>query len=309
MKVLFADAAWNAGNPSRKRAMVSSGHRGPSTAPNGFQIRHISRSSMESEATFPRRADTTVATDLSYRPTVDTSPPNGPPPLPYPSLAQPLPSPVSQSSINMSLSSASSTRFIGSPRSIKSPGGFFSSLGRKASMRTKDSSDSSSSKLQKPTVKAAPPQPRPVNIPSAPTVPGGPRAAPNRVSRSQTIMLPKPPPSSASSRRSNSINQKSTMFARKSSPEATSGESVGNLKEDPEFVSQVDKLADLLPHADREVLAGYLRRAGSDLNAIGQYLEDEKNGNLRFDWWPELTRGCGYHYVHCFRHALYTFVW
>jgi hypothetical protein len=73
------------------------------------------------------------------------------------------------------------------------------------------------------------------------------------------------------------------MFARKSSPEATSGESVGNLKEDPEFVSQVDKLADLLPHADREVLAGYLRRAGSDLNAIGQYLEDEKNGNLRFD--------------------------
>lgn len=96
-------------------------------------------------------------------------------------------------------------------------------------------------------------------------------------------MLPKPPPSSASSRRSNSINQRPSTFARRPSPDATSGESVGNLKDDPEFVSQVDKLADLLPHADRGVLAGYLRRAGSDLNAIGQYLEDEKNGSLRLD--------------------------
>lgn len=73
------------------------------------------------------------------------------------------------------------------------------------------------------------------------------------------------------------------MFAKRPSPDATSSESVGNLKDDPEFASQVNKLADLLPHADREVLAGYLRRAGSDLNAIGQYLEDEKNGNLRLD--------------------------
>lgn len=50
---------------------------------------------------------------------------------------------------------------------------------------------------------------------------------------------------------------------------------------DPEFIRQVDKLADLLPHADREVLAGYLRRSGQDILAIGQYLEDEKNGMLR----------------------------
>ncbi|TFY59866.1 hypothetical protein EVJ58_g5508 [Rhodofomes roseus] len=51
----------------------------------------------------------------------------------------------------------------------------------------------------------------------------------------------------------------------------------------PEFDRQVDKLADLLPHADREILAGYLRRAGQDILAIGQYLEDEKNGTLRRD--------------------------
>ena len=45
----------------------------------------------------------------------------------------------------------------------------------------------------------------------------------------------------------------------------------------------MDKLADLLPNAGRAVLAGYLRRAGEDILAIGQYLEDEKNGILRRD--------------------------
>jgi hypothetical protein len=53
--------------------------------------------------------------------------------------------------------------------------------------------------------------------------------------------------------------------------------------QDPDFARQVDKLADLLPHAERSVLAGYLRRAGQDILAIGQYLEDEKNGTLRRD--------------------------
>ncbi|THV05463.1 hypothetical protein K435DRAFT_850018 [Dendrothele bispora CBS 962.96] len=51
----------------------------------------------------------------------------------------------------------------------------------------------------------------------------------------------------------------------------------------PDFVRQVDKLHDLLPHAERQVLAGYLRRAGQDILAIGQYLEDEKCGRIRRD--------------------------
>jgi hypothetical protein len=52
---------------------------------------------------------------------------------------------------------------------------------------------------------------------------------------------------------------------------------------DRDFERQVDKLADLLPQAERGVLAGYLRRGGQDILAIGQYLEDEKNGTLRRD--------------------------
>jgi len=50
-----------------------------------------------------------------------------------------------------------------------------------------------------------------------------------------------------------------------------------------EFSRQVDKLAALLPKADRNVLAIYLRRAGQDTLAIGQYLDDDKNGTLRYE--------------------------
>jgi len=56
-----------------------------------------------------------------------------------------------------------------------------------------------------------------------------------------------------------------------------------DIKPNPEFTRQVDKLADLLPHADRGILAAYLRRTGQDILAIGQYLEDEKNGTIHSD--------------------------
>jgi hypothetical protein len=58
-------------------------------------------------------------------------------------------------------------------------------------------------------------------------------------------------------------------------------DTVIDIRAEPEFIYQVDKLASLLPHADRDVLAGYLRRAGKDMLAIGQYLEDEKNGTIQ----------------------------
>lgn len=57
----------------------------------------------------------------------------------------------------------------------------------------------------------------------------------------------------------------------------------GSPTDSDEFTRQVDKLAALLPKADKTVLGGYLRRAGQDILAIGQYLEDEKNGTLRHD--------------------------
>jgi hypothetical protein len=99
-------------------------------------------------------------------------------------------------------------------------------------------------------------------------------------------MLPKSPPSSAASNRNNSINRRPSLFtARRQSSEGAvaADETVINIEQDPEFVSQVSKLSVLLPHADKEVLSAYLRRAGSDLIAIGQYLEDERNGTIRRD--------------------------
>ena len=51
---------------------------------------------------------------------------------------------------------------------------------------------------------------------------------------------------------------------------------------DPVFAQQVDKLHSVLPHADRAVLAAYLRKTGQDVLAIGQYLEDERNGTLKY---------------------------
>lgn len=95
-------------------------------------------------------------------------------------------------------------------------------------------------------------------------------------------MLPKAAPTVPNSHRSSSVTRRPSLFdtAKRESPDGGVNDTATNLEEDPEFISQVDKLADLLPQAERVVLAGYLHRAGSDLNAIGQYLEDEKNGTL-----------------------------
>ena len=49
-----------------------------------------------------------------------------------------------------------------------------------------------------------------------------------------------------------------------------------------DFNRQVDKLADLIPHAERRVLAAYLQNTGQDMLAIGQYLEDERKGIFRY---------------------------
>ena len=51
---------------------------------------------------------------------------------------------------------------------------------------------------------------------------------------------------------------------------------------DVQFHVQLDKFAHLLPHADRNVLAGHLRRSGQDILAVGKYLEDEKDGTIAY---------------------------
>jgi hypothetical protein len=96
------------------------------------------------------------------------------------------------------------------------------------------------------------------------------------MARSQTIMTTTNPFTSNSP-----ILERHDTLTRRPSLSNITPEHVIDIQADPDFVRQVDKLVDLLPHADRGVLAGYLRRAGQDILAIGQYLEDEKNGTIK----------------------------
>ncbi|KAF9008760.1 hypothetical protein BDQ17DRAFT_1348886 [Cyathus striatus] len=243
---------------TKYREINGSGHRVPTTrsfSPFSPKQRHTSRSSMISEATFPMRPDASTATDLTSRSPIDVTPPTAPPPLPYPSLALSQRSypPRSSSSIGNG-TPTSSLRSLASSNAGSKSGGFFASLGRKASLSSKREKSGPLSSISAPSTagRLTKPPPsshnisRPLNLTNIPSAPGGPRAPPGRAQRSLTLMTTKTSPFRI-----------------------------------PQFVRQVDKLVDLLPHVDRDILAGYLRRAGQDILAIGQYLEDEKNGTVR----------------------------
>ncbi|KAI0773824.1 hypothetical protein C8Q74DRAFT_1368373 [Fomes fomentarius] len=283
--------------------------------------RHVSHGSMASEMTFPIRADAYTATDLSTRPS-DPPPTTAPPAiLPYPALAQvQLQRPAARSS-TLILSPTKSLQ-IPLPGSKSSGTGFFASLGRKTSIRKDKGSllshpTSSTTKVltkQRPipiaTTQSLPPKTTPT--PATPSIPGGPRAAPGHIKRAQTYsvgpgpVLPREPSPAQAPSTSNNPSQSAapppitsqrqsvvpprrpSLFARARPGHASviptgSKSAPTNMAMDSAFERQVDRLADLLPHADRSVLAGYLRRAGEDILAIGQYLEDEKNGTLRRD--------------------------
>jgi hypothetical protein len=192
--------------------------------------------------------------------------------LPYPSLAR-LPS--------QSHSNTSGSPSVSSPITPKSPGRFFASIGRKASVKKDRISNVSAAPTNKLIATRSPTLPVQLRPPTklGPTnVPGGPRSQTGAVrspsllaqSRNALATIPQEEPQTPSVvSRSPSLPVTSRM-KQSSASEAT-------------FARQVDKLVDILPHVDREILAGYLRRAGQDMLAIGQYLEDEKNGAVRVD--------------------------
>ncbi|KAG2339876.1 hypothetical protein BDR05DRAFT_967480, partial [Suillus weaverae] len=278
----IVETRYKAANPP-KRAPANTSARVPSTHSPRTQTRNISESSTGSEVTFPRRPDAYLATDLSTPPSSDSSPPNAPPSLPYPALASAPRNGLNKASTIIASSSSSSGRSLTSPNSInKSPGSFFASLGRKTSLKKDKGVALIAPVIGRALSKSPPrqePNPRPMTIPNSPSVPGGPRAPPNRMQRSQTIVLS---PQSLSNGLGH--HRSSTVVIQR--PSQLSGRNTfserGSPTDSDEFARQVDKLAALLPKADKTILGGYLRRAGQDILAIGQYLEDEKNGTLRY---------------------------
>ncbi|KAL0580797.1 hypothetical protein V5O48_001262 [Marasmius crinis-equi] len=268
--------------------------------------RKTSHGSTMSEATFPRRPDASTATDLMIPPTISAasspsalSPVPPAPRLPYPSLAT-----KSNSGDKIGLLGSLTT-----PTSGRGAGGFFASLGRKASIsRNRGGSSDSGHSTGKTRLTKPPPSSSatvhgnaissPVLINTSQSVPGGPRALPGRA---KTLMIsPNPSPSrdyfnsgstSGSESASGTVGRRPSMYNLGSSPSMSeSGHGIirgerrdAEKENDPVFASQLNRLTDLLPHAERDVLAGYLRRAGQDILAIGQYLDDEKNGCVRRD--------------------------
>ncbi|PCH41614.1 hypothetical protein WOLCODRAFT_137497 [Wolfiporia cocos MD-104 SS10] len=261
--------------------------------------RHVSEDSAASIMTFPIRPDAYSATDLTSR-AHDIMPSTSPPPLPYPSLAVAQRTPAFSST---AVAAAPRTLLPALSASRSVGGGFFASIGRKNSMKK----DRPVLVAKGKPVENSAPRPAPVQITTTPTVPGGPRAAPGRIQRSQTFSVSMSPPVAgpphvhfSSTRNPRTPSRQSTVAARRPSIFARaragqpapapviSGRSAvppppPSSVRTPEFEQQVDKLADVLPHADRDVLAGYLYRTGHDILAVGQYLEDQKNGVLQHD--------------------------
>lgn len=283
----------------------------PSSYKEPPEERKISGDSFESGVTFPLRPDAYTATDLSTK--VNDLPVRvedlvtKAPTLPYPSLA-PMTRSSTQNSTLTSPPSSMRSLPIPLPLSVtKSADRFFSSLGRKGSVKRDKQPPSPGKTLSKKTL--TPPQQKPVQLAptSTPHVIGGPRAIPGR---SHSIVAqpaarpgerqkqadPKrrstvggkphslfPPPSNKSMPPPPNIHSHNAHHASMPPPSHKQGQISGLIAlPDAQFNLQLDKLVHLLPHADKNVLAGYLKRSGQDILAVGRYLEDEKNGTIMY---------------------------
>ncbi|KAF8605495.1 hypothetical protein BDV93DRAFT_63012 [Ceratobasidium sp. AG-I] len=173
--------------------LTTFGPHGPGTR-RAPQPRHVSGGSTTSEATFAVRPDAYVATNISVR---ADSPPLGPPPsLPYPTLARDIGvrSAASMGAVAVSGSASASghghegalrlaalANGTGALRSKVGTVGFFSSIGRKASVK-RDRDRAIMQQARKPARGGAPAYAdlpvsvKPVQLSAVPTIPGGPRA-------------------------------------------------------------------------------------------------------------------------------------
>ena len=243
-----------------------------------MKTRQSSRNSISSEVTFPRRMDAYSATDLSKRPSMEHL--SEGPALPYPALAQVQTSRVVPTGKGLAGFAANlSPSSLGPARAL---GGVFANIGRKASLRRQQSI--SDTPLPQPRLLGrranAAPAPRSIQLDSTPTIVGGPRAPPGRSLRSQHTATPAPSaPERAATPTQSALSTPPTAVKRNSfvpPPRATSP-----IKDETVFKEQLQKLANALPHADEKVLAGYLRRSGQHIAAVGQYLNDERNGTIQ----------------------------
>ncbi|EJD53763.1 hypothetical protein AURDEDRAFT_110517 [Auricularia subglabra TFB-10046 SS5] len=259
--------------PNRSNVRVSiQPVRRPHAAPGGVQIRHVSQGSIASEATFPVRPDSYVAQDLTPHEDTDLSPPTGPPVLPFPGIVGTR---QAAAVAKAGFSPSSSLRSIASSGSNKSAGGFFATLSRKASTAKKNGILPLSPQGRPAPRRAALPQPQPrhIDVDSVPrAVPGGPRMPGQRMVRSNTV--------GAEAMRNAALPPLRTAATQRSPFSPLSPYSA--LSPNDAFTRSLNGMVDVLPQANRDTLAQYLRRAkGQEIIAISAYLEDIKAGTVQ----------------------------
>jgi len=251
-----------------------------------------------SDASFPTRPDAAIATEIPFND--NDSPPHGAPAnLPYPALAQGI-GMRSQSTRNYNSSTLSlnttATRSISSgPLSGKKAGGFFSSIGRRNSTRKERTLPlPNPNPLSRQTTSPLSPMgsgqespSRAVRTMPAPSIPGGPRAPPgrlqktNNVSRRSSVDSPpvviSPPLQTSTVDKRRSVGH-AALYQRPMGPRG------GSLDEtSTQFSASIQKMADILPQAGRSTLARYLTEAnGEEMVAITRFIDDEKRGGVGY---------------------------
>ncbi|KZO98026.1 hypothetical protein CALVIDRAFT_51397 [Calocera viscosa TUFC12733] len=275
---------------------------------NGFSgggNRKVSAGSHTSDASFPTRPDATIATEL---PSNDNdSPPHGAPAgLPYPALAQGIgmrsQSTRGYNSSTLSLNITPSRSTSSGPLSAKKTTGFFSSIGRKGSTRRDrnlplPNPNPLSRQTSSPLSAGLPGSDSPtryVRPQVAPSIPGGPREPPNRLQKTNPVSrrssLDSPPVIISAPLQTTTLDKRRSIghsavgqYARPL--EAPRGaRAYGSLDEtSSQFSASLQKMADILPQANRMALARYLTDAnGEEMMAITRYIDDEKRGGNQF---------------------------
>ncbi|KAH8929105.1 hypothetical protein BT69DRAFT_315803 [Atractiella rhizophila] len=241
-----------------KEQQYGSGFRSPSNSTHGVTNAKLHTRDFSGASEFPTRPDAYKAKELTR------SPPTS---IPYPGAVPKRHGGTGSISTPNTLSRASG------PKSSTS--GFFSTLGRKTSRS-----------VRSPTAALASRSAAPIGTVSAPTlnlgtIKGGPRMPYNGSTTLSSFSEAEDRISSPISETPHATIRQSMLTARPTISSTKSSFVYGSGKTEDGLSDKLDKLADILPQANRDVLKDYLIRAnGDDLLVVGQYLDDERSGRV-----------------------------
>ncbi|EJU06253.1 hypothetical protein DACRYDRAFT_19495 [Dacryopinax primogenitus] len=129
---------------------------------------------------------------------------------------------------------------------------------------------------------------------AVPSVPGGPREPPGRLHKANPVsrrssldsppMVPSAPLPAGSLDKRRSVGHSSVGQYGRPLEAPRGARTYGSLDQtSPRFSASLQNMADILPQANRTMLARYLTEAnGEEMLAITRYIEDEKRGSVPY---------------------------